>query len=278
MEFLKNSWILSQVILPVLDIGILSFLIYQGYRILVQTRAMQLIRGILIMVFIYMAAYFLHLQTLLWILNKLVPGLVIGVAVVFQPELRKIFTQIGRGNLFRLSNRNQNRQIEAALSAAGVLATHRRGALIVFTRSVGMKSIIETGTPLNADVSAALIMTIFSHDTALHDGAVIIQKGRLVAAGCFLTLSEQADIKRTYGTRHRAALGTAEESDAVVLIVSEETGAISLAYDSAIHYDLTSAELRRRLQETLDFHEDLGEENSEASAKPRAPGDGESQV
>ncbi len=254
---MNEIWLLREIVLPALDIGILAFLIYRGYCILVQTRAMQLIRGLMIMVFIYITAFLLQLETLLWILNLLVPGIVIGVAIVFQPELRKIFTQIGRGNLFRMVQRTQNRPIEAALNAASVLSTQRRGTLIVFGRSVGLKSFIDSGTRLDARVSSSLLLSIFRYDTPLHDGAVIIQKNTLTAAGCFLPLSKQSDIQRSFGTRHRAALGAAEESDAVVLVVSEETGAISLAYDENLHYDLTAAEIRQRLNETLGYRDDL---------------------
>ena len=141
------------------------------------------------------------------------------------------------------------------ISATEVLSYRRRGALIVFVRNVGQKNIVETGTRLDAQISSPLLLTIFSHDTALHDGAVVIDEGKLVAAGCFLPLSEQQDIRRSFGTRHRAALGLAEESDAIVLIVSEESGAVSLAYDANLFYNLGVDEVRRRLTELLDLQE-----------------------
>jgi diadenylate cyclase len=125
--------------------------------------------------------------------------------------------------------------------------------LAVFIRRNGLKDIAETGTRLNADLSSSLLVTIFGHDTPLHDGAAIIQGGRVIAAGCFLPLSEQQDIRKTFGTRHRAALGLSEETDAVVMIVSEETGAISLAYDSKLYYDLSSAEITRQLEDLLEL-------------------------
>ena len=135
--------------------------------------------------------------------------------------------------------------------------------LVVFIRQNTLKDISETGTRLNADLSSSLLVTIFGHDTPLHDGAVIIQGGRIIAAGCFLPLSEQQDIRKTFGTRHRAALGLSEETDAVILIVSEETGAISLAYDSKLYYDLTSVEITRQLENLLDSGADVSpiEEN-----------------
>ena len=132
--------------------------------------------------------------------------------------------------------------------------------LAVFIRRNSLKDIAETGTRINAELSSSLLVTIFGHDTPLHDGAAIIQGGRIVAAGCFLPLSEQQDIRKTFGTRHRAALGLAEETDAVILIVSEETGSISLAYDSKLYYDLTPAEITRQLEEMLDLGSNITSE------------------
>jgi diadenylate cyclase len=154
-----------------------------------------------------------------------------------------------------LSGRSEFEEVDAVITAAEVLSYRRRGALIVFVRNIGQKNIIESGTRLDAQVSSPLLLTIFSHDTALHDGAAVIDEGKLVAAGCFLPLSEQQDIRRSFGTRHRAALGLAEESDAVVLVVSEESGAVSLAYDANLYYNLTMDEVRARLAELLDLPE-----------------------
>ena len=249
------SGIYGTVIRPALDILILTFLIYKTWQILVRTQAVQLVKGAIFMAVIYAASFFLHLDTLTWILNILAPGLVIALAIVFQPELRKIFMRIGQGSFFRTGRRPRSTQLESILNAADVLASRRRGALIVFSRTVGLKNIIDTGTRLDAVISSSLVLTVFGHDTALHDGAMVISEGRIVAAGCFLPLSEQQDIRRSFGTRHRAALGLSEESDAVVLIVSEETGALSLAYDAKLHYNLSPQLIQRRLSALLDFSE-----------------------
>ena len=234
---------------------ILAFLIYKGYQLLVQTRAVPLIKGSFLVLFTYGVAFFLSLDTLRTILDLLAPSLVIALAVIFQPELRKIFTRIGQGRLLNIGGRPEFAGLDAVMSAAEVLSYRRRGALVVFARNVGQKNIIETGTRLDAQVSSALLLTIFSHDTALHDGAVVIEDGKVAAAGCFLPLSEQQDIRRSFGTRHRAALGLAEESDAIVLIVSEETGAVSLAYDANLFYNLGVDDTRSRLGELLDIEE-----------------------
>ena len=265
MEWLNRFEIFSEVIRPILDIALLSFIIYYVYKILLQTKAIQLVKGALLLALIYAVAFFFHLSTLLWILNSLVTVLVIIIAIVFQPELRNIFTRIGQGDWFKLRNRTRSFRLETVLNAVEVLAGRRRGCLIVFSRRVGLRNIIETGTRLNADLSSSLIITIFGHDTPLHDGAIVVEGGKILSAGCFLPLSEQVDIRRSFGTRHRAALGLAEETDAVILVVSEETGAISLAYDANLYYDLSSDELRSALRRLLEFREPTEEEMEEAA-------------
>jgi len=260
MEFLKRIGELCSLVQPVLDILVLSFLLYMAYQILVKTQAVQLLKGAISLLIIYAIAFLLRLNTLLWLLNILAPGLLIGVAIVFQPELRKIFMKIGQSDWLKIGKRSKHSHLDSVLTAAEILSNRRRGMLVVFVRRNTLRDIAETGTRLNADLSSSLLVTIFGHDTPLHDGAVLIQGGHITAAGCFLPLSEQQDIRKTFGTRHRAALGMSEETDAVVLIVSEETGAISLAYDSKLYYDLTSAEIIHQLEKLLD----LGSEPADA--------------
>jgi diadenylate cyclase len=246
---------ITTYVMPALDVLLLAFLLYKTYQILVKTQAVSLVKGALILAGFYVIATFLKLSTVSWILNAIAPGLFIAVAIVFQPELRKIFMRLGQGSIFRGGARPRVGQIEVVINAAETLSGMRRGALVVFARNVGLKNIIDTGTKLDSLVSSSLIVTIFQFDTPLHDGALILQEGRVAAAGCFLPLSEQQDIRKSFGTRHRAALGLSEEADAVVLVVSEETGALSLAYDSKLYYGLSTDEIRRRLGELLDFPE-----------------------
>ena len=157
--------------------------------------------------------------------------------------------------------------------AAEILSKQKRGMLAVFVRHTKLDDIVKTGTRINADLSSSLLVTIFGHDTPLHDGAVIIQGGKILSAGCFLPLSEQYDIKKTFGTRHRASLGLAETTDSVVLVVSEETGAISLSYDSRLHYNLSMRELSETLVYLLGITseqytiEDTVDENKAAFGK-----------
>jgi diadenylate cyclase len=243
------------IVRPALDILLLAFLLYKTYQILVKTQAVSLIKGALILGVFYALAIFLQLSTVSWILNAIAPGILIAIAIVFQPEFRKIFMKLGQGSFFRGTARPRVGQIEVVISAAETLSSLRRGALVVFSRNVGLKNIIDTGTRLDSLISSSLIVSIFSYDTPLHDGALIIQEGRVAAAGCFLPLSEQQDIRKSFGTRHRAALGLSEEADAVVLVVSEETGALSLAYDSKLYYGLSAEQVRRRLGDLLEFSE-----------------------
>ena len=243
-----QSWVA-----PVLDILLLAFLVYKAWELLVSSQAVQLLKGALILVAFWAAAFFLKLTTVSWVLNILAPGLVIALAIVFQPELRKIFLRLGQGTFFKGPAGPSSDMVDAVINAAEMLSSTHRGALVVFARSVGLKNIAETGTRLDAVVSSSLIVSIFAHDTPLHDGAIVIQEGRASAAGCFLPLSEQQDIRKSFGTRHRAALGLSEVADSVILIVSEETGAISLAHDSKLFYGLGPEQTRKRLGELLEL-------------------------
>jgi diadenylate cyclase len=171
---------------------------------------------------------------------------------VFQPELRKIFIRLGQGTFFKTNTTVNIGKLDAVVTAAELLSERRRGMLIVFPRKINVKNVIDTGTRINAEISSSLIVAIFEFDGPLHDGAIFISHGKIASAGCFLPLSERQDIRKSFGTRHRASLGMAEQSDSVVLVVSEETGAISLAYDSKLYYDLSPVEVARKLKELLD--------------------------
>ena len=245
---------------PALDVLLLAFLIYKTYQILLKTQALQLAKGALFTFVIYAIAFILKLKTLLWLLNALAPGLVIGVAIVFQPELRKMFLKIGQSRWLRPGKHSSHSHIDSVLVAAEILSSKRRGMLVVFMRRNNLKDIADTGTRIDAELSSSLLVTIFGHDTPLHDGAVIVKDGRIVSAGCFLPLSEQNDIRKSFGTRHRAAIGVSEETDAVVLVVSEESGALSLTYDSSLYYDLDSEEVVRQLEKLLDIRSSFSAE------------------
>lgn len=241
---------------PVLDIGIITFLLYKAYQLITKTNAIQLIRAAVVVVLSYAVAVILQLRTLLWIFSVIAPGLMMAFAIVFQPELRKVFLKLGQAEWFTFGSRAKHSYVDSVLIAAEMLSKQKRGMLAVFMRRTKLDNILSTGTRLNADLSSSLLVTIFGHNTPLHDGACFIQGGKILAAGCFLPVSEQYDIKKTFGTRHRAALGLCEVSDCVVLVVSEETGAYSLAYDSKLHYDLTMNQVTRILERQLDITPD----------------------
>jgi diadenylate cyclase len=251
VEWFQRLTSVYNVIRPVLDVALLAFLLYKAYDLLVKTQAIQLVKGAGFLVLVYGLAFLFKLTTLQWILNILAPGIFIAIAIVFQPELRKIIMRLGQGELFRPDSKPRLGQLEAVVTAAEILSQQRRGMLVVFPRRVNIKNIIDTGTRMNAELSSSLIVTVFAFDGPLHDGAMVVQNGRITAAGCFLPLSEQQDIRKSFGTRHRASLGMSEQSDAVILVVSEETGAISLAYDSKLYYDLSPIEVQRKLRELL---------------------------
>ena len=256
MNLLINNTFYSTYIRPSFDILLLSIIIYYVYQFLAQTRAVQVIKGASLIAVLYALAFFLELSTLLWILNSLGTVLVLVIAIVFHPELRSIFTRIGQGDWFRMGARPRPFRLDSIINAAEVLSEMRRGCIIVFARRVGLKKIIDTGTKIDADLSSSLILTIFGYDTPLHDGAIVVQGRKIVAAGCFLPLSEEKDIRRSFGSRHRAALGLAETVDAVALVVSEESGALSIAHDSNLHYDLSIRDLEATLRRLLEFRDE----------------------
>lgn len=250
------------IIRPVIDVAILSFLFYKAYVFLVKTQAMQLVKGAGFLALLYGLAILLNLTTLEWILNSLAPVLLVAVVIVFQPELRKIILRLGQTELFRPNAKPKLGHLEAVVTAAEMLSQKKRGMLIVFPHKVNLRHIIDTGTRLNADISSSLIVAVFEFDGPLHDGAMVIQHGRIISAGCFLPLSDQQDIKKNFGTRHRASLGMSEQSDAVVLVVSEETGAVSIAFDGKLYYDLSTTEATQKLKDLLEREVRTGEPES----------------
>jgi diadenylate cyclase len=265
MAWFQRLLAIYDLLRPILDVALLAFLLYKGYELLVKTQALQLVKGAGFLALVYGIAFLLQLTTLQWVLTMMGPGLFIAIAIVFQPELRKIFMRLGQGEFFRPDTKPRIGQLEAVVTAAELLAQQRRGMLVVFPRRINIKNVIETGTRINAEISSSLIVAIFEFDGPLHDGAMIIQNGKIVAAGCFLPLSEQQDIRKSFGTRHRASLGMSEQSDAVILVVSEETGAISLAFDTKLYYDLSPIDVTRKLKELLDRGSRKETERAEAS-------------
>jgi len=247
-------WLTSiyEFIRPILDVALLAFILFKGYELLEKTQALPIVKGAGFLALVYGIAFLFKFTTLQWVLTIIAPGLLIAIAIVFQPELRKIFMRLGQAEFFRPNATVQIGKLDAVITAAELLSQRRRGMIVVFPRKINLKHIIDTGTKINGEISSSLIVAVFEFDGPLHDGAMIIQYGKIIAASCFLPLSERQDIRKNFGTRHRASLGMAEQSDAVILIVSEESGAVSLAYDSKLYYDLSIPEVTRKLMELLD--------------------------
>ncbi|MFQ3547752.1 MAG: DNA integrity scanning protein DisA nucleotide-binding domain protein [Termitinemataceae bacterium] len=160
--------------------------------------------------------------------------------------------RLGQGDIFHINEKQRLGQIDVAITAAELLSKQKRGALLVFPRKINVRTFVQPGTMLNAELSSSLIVTIFAYDGPLHDGALLIENGLIVEAGCYLPLSEQQNISKSFGTRHRAALGISEATDAVVLVVSEETGAISIAVEGRLYYDLSPLEAQRMMKKLLE--------------------------
>lgn len=209
------------------DILIVATLIYLVLLLFRGTVAAQVLKGLAIFGVLVLVASLFNLETLAWIVDRLTTVILIGIIVLFQPELRRGLARLGERSFGKFFSFEGERVIDEVTRAAGALSERRHGAIIVFEREAGLDPFIETGTLLNAEVTVELIMTIFFPKTHLHDGAVIIRGNTLVAAGCILPLAYDDNVK--HGTRHRAAMGLSRETDAVIVVVSEETGKISLA-------------------------------------------------
>lgn len=242
-------------ITDILDILIVAYAIYKTYEIIKQTRAEQLIKGILMLIVALFLSEIMHLYVVNWILKNTMTVGILAILIVFQPEFRRILENLGRNNLFSRNSSGENTKqyfsMEESVKACENLSSHRIGAIIVFEKMTGLNEIIQTGTMLNADVSRGLLINIFIPNTPLHDGAVIIRNDKIIAASCFLPLTENKDLSKELGTRHRAAIGITERSDAIVLVVSEETGVVSIAKDGRIYRDLKHDILMKMLENHL---------------------------
>ncbi len=234
----------------VIDIALVTF-VFAGLFYLVRgTRAVILLRGILLVAFVaVLASTFLNLTAFNWLIRNSIPALLVAIPVIFQPELRRAFERLGRPrSLWGARTTDATTKFLATLSrAASALSRQELGALMIVEGRTGLQEYIDTGVRLDADVSVDLLLTIFNKHTNLHDGAVIIRDERLLAASCMLPLSENPDVDRDLGTRHRAALGVTESTDAIAIVVSEETGAMSVAYNGRLTRNLDEGNLNRLL-------------------------------
>jgi diadenylate cyclase len=250
--------------LDLVDILIVAFLIYQLLQFIRGTHAVQMALGALVLVLLYWLSQLLHLETVNWLLRTFMPYLVFGIIVVFQAEIRKVLAQLGKTPLPGVFGSPRTEEvIDEVVLASTTLAAQRTGAIVVIERDMGLRSYIETGIALDAYVTYDLLISIFNPGTPLHDGAVIVQGNRVAAAACFLPLTVNPQLSRELGSRHRAAIGVTEDTDALAVVVSEETGVISLVVGGRIRRELDGASLKAALLDVLEV-----EQSPQAAATP----------
>lgn len=237
-----------------LDILLVAILIYQVLVMIRGTRAAPMLAGLIVVCVIFYLARIGELTTLNWVVAHVLPYVVFALIVVFQSEIRHVLADLGRRLTFLRSSATEGDSYDDIVLAANLFSQHQTGALIVIEREIGLRTHIESGVPLDARLSYDLLATIFRPSAPLHDGAVIVQKDRIAAAACFLPLSMNPLLSTQLGTRHRAGIGITEETDAIAVICSEETGAISFAIGGRIERDLTVEQLRERLGSELRRH------------------------
>ncbi|HSW63040.1 MAG TPA: diadenylate cyclase CdaA [Dissulfurispiraceae bacterium] len=229
----------------VLDVSLVSIILYQVFLIIKGTRAARMLIGVAVLIIVSVFAKYFHLYTMDWILQSFWSQVVIVLIIVFQQEIRRALAQMGESSFFQnFTSAEELKSLEEIVRAAVACANRKIGALIVIERDVSLKDYVEIGTPLDAKVNKDLLLSIFHPTSPIHDGAVVIRGNRVVAAGCFLPIKLGTDIGKSLGTRHRAGFGLTEETDAVAVIVSEETGHISLAMNGKMNSHVDMGTLR----------------------------------
>jgi diadenylate cyclase len=253
-----------------IDIAIIAMIIYRLLLLIRGTRAMQMVLGILMTIgFAFFISQVYPLTTLKWLMDKFYSSIIIIIVILFQEDIRRVLSRMGKKTVFPTQEQTSSRQVldEIARAATG-LAGKKIGALIVIERNIILSRYVDIGVLIDARISKELLVSIFHPTSPIHDGAVVIQQGRIAAAGCFLPLTRDEDVDPNFGTRHRAAIGISQETDALALAVSEETSTISLMMDGKVSRNLDGKELRRLLKECLNTEP---EESSERPANHRMP-------
>ena len=261
---MENFWITLQNmgwnlthrlgIIDIIDILLVAFILYELLLLTRHTRGSALLKGLFALVMLALLSSLLGFVSLNWLLNFILQNGAVVLVILFQPELRKALEKMGRSRIFGKSGMNsiddeRERIISELIQTAVDLSKRRVGALIVFEQKTGLQEYIETGTPLHADISAPLLENIFEPNTPLHDGAVVIRDDQIIAGACILPLAEASGVSRELGTRHRAAVGISENTDAAVVVVTEETGIVSMARDGALKRPLSTDELKAFLND-----------------------------
>lgn len=247
LDFFKSPF-------AILDIILVALILYLGYLLLKETRALRILYGIIILAIIFFVGKFFQLTALNYVLQYLFTMIIVAIPIVFQPELRAFLEKVGRaqiiGDFASLKRKEIAQVIKEIIGSVDILSINRVGALIVLAQRTGLREYIETGTKLDATVTQDLILSIFTPKTPLHDGAVIISGSKIVAAGCTLPLSEEK-YNLSIGTRHKAAIGLSQQSDAIIIVVSEERGSISLAYNGILSQNLDLEKLEELILEIM---------------------------
>lgn len=232
---------------PILEISFIWFLVYWLIKFFQGTHALQVLTGMVVFAVLFNVAKFFKLNTIEWVLGNLLQVGVLAFVVMFQPELRRVLARIGQNAVFSPFLKKGG-TVDEIVEASQRMAKIRRGAIIAIEREVSLQNYFETGIPIDAKVSAELLITIFAPNAPIHDGAVVIQGNRIAACGVLFPLTQSSNVARTLGTRHRAAIGLTEETDAVCIVVSEETGAISVSVYGKLTRDLDEEGLKRVLK------------------------------
>lgn len=244
-----STFTLIDYVTTILDIGIVAVLIYFAFAFVKGTKATRIIYGIIILSVVVVIGRLLNLQTLNWVLSHLTLLILVAIPVVFQPELRRALERLGRANIFGKSKK-ESTKIKDIIQAIDILKKNKIGALIVIQRKTGLLEIVESGTEMNANLSVALLLNIFFPNSPLHDGAVIVSGNKILAAGCMLPLTE-GEYSMTFGTRHKAAIGVTENTDAIALVVSEERGEVSIAIDGQLEEKIGAEKLENKLEQLV---------------------------
>jgi diadenylate cyclase len=248
----------------ILDIVITAVAIYELLKLMRGTRAVQMGIGVTLLVGIFYVSRWWHLDTVNWLIRNIFVYVVFAAIVLFQNEIRRTLAHLGRARFFRYLTRSEpnDELIEELVVAATMLAAQRTGAIIAVERDIGLRNYIEGGIPLDATLTYDLLLSIFNTKAPLHDGAVILQGDRVAAAACFLPLTVNPTVSKDFGTRHRAAIGLTEETDAAAIVVSEQSGRISLALDGKIERGLDPDRLRSRLKTLVPLRKPLGDRSA----------------
>ncbi len=249
MELFFDPQLIDLHWVDLLDIIVVAFLTYWILVLIKGTRAVQMLGGLAIVFIMYVVSQVVHMYTLHWILNSFLSSILLIIVVLFQEDIRRALARMGRNPLFfGMTRKEESALFDELVSTASALSERHVGALLVLEQETQLDEFTEGGTLVDSRISRELLASIFFPLSPLHDGAVVIRKGRIHLAGCFLPLTRRTDISKELGSRHRAALGITENTDAVALVVSEENGAVSIAHEGQLYYRLSSSELRSKLK------------------------------